>query len=295
MDKNIEKKEEKIEEKKTKFKTPKVLPVLEDETDTRLTKYELHPHLPQLPSMILGIGSVMSGKTTLLNSMAFQSREDGFYDFQTLFDEVHIMSNTIHNDPSARFLKKAFNVYDGYSDGMITKLVDTQKEKGHKKDMAFFALIMDDILSKSMKRNSEISYFISRYRHYNCGLCALFVQNFKNVDTLIRNNATDIIIFKQTNIKQLMGIAEEYHAQYGSIENFLRIYEIATAEKYSFLYLKQREGKAYKSFEYQIAEGPKILVDNNISLKSNIKKEINKVEERKEKENNKLNEKEPEI
>ena len=253
MDKTIEKNEDKT----SKFKTPKVLPVLEDETDTRLTKFELHPHLPQLPAMILGIGSVLSGKTTLLNSMAFQSREDGFYDFQTL--------------------------------------VNTQKEKGHKKDMSFFALIMDDILSKSMKRNSEISYFISRYRHYNCGLCALFVQNFKNVDTLIRNNATDVIIFKQTNMKQLIGISEEYHSQYGSMENFLRIYEIATAEKYSFLYLKQREGKAYKSFEYQIAEGPKILVDNNISLKSDIKKEINKVDVKKEKENDKLNERESEI
>ena len=96
-------------------------------------------------------------------------------------------------------------------------------------------------------------------------------------------------------MKQLIGISEEYHSQYGSMENFLRIYEIATAEKYSFLYLKQREGKAYKSFEYQIAEGPKILVDNNISLKSDIKKEINKVDVKKEKENDKLNERESEI
>jgi len=91
---------------------------------------------------------------------------------------------------------------------------------------------------------------------------AVFVQNFKSVDTILRNNATDVIIFKQTNNKQLEQIAEEYMSGFGSKENFYKIYNIATKEKYSFLYLRVGDAQAYKSFEYQIAEGPKILVND---------------------------------
>jgi len=108
----------------------------------------------------------------------------------------------------------------------------------------------------------------------NIGLLGIFVQNFKSVDTIIRNNATDIIIFKQTNQKQLIGIAEEFHGQFGNIENFIKIYNIATSTPYSFLYLKIQEGKAYKSFERLIADGPNLIDENGGEITEEQKKMI---------------------
>ena len=125
-----------------------------------------------------------------------------------------------------------------------------------------------------MKRNNEISFLATRYRHMNIGLLGIFVQNFKSVDTIIRNNSTDIIIFRQTNQKQLIGIAEEYHGQFGSMENFIKIYNIATSTPYSFLYLKTQEGIALKSFERVIARGSQIFDESGGELSEDQKKLI---------------------
>ena len=252
------------------FKTPQVLPVKEEDPDPRIKP--VHPNIPQPPALILGIGSVKSGKTTLINSMLFQSREDGFYGAQDYFDEVHIISNTINNDPNARFLKKAFNVTDYYTDGMITDLIATQDSYGSKKDMKFICLFADDILGTNMRRNNEISFLATRFRHKNIGLMAVFVQNFKSADTILRNNATDVFIFRQSNNKQLQQIAEEYCSMFGTINKFYEIYKKATAGKYQFLYLKVQEGKALRSFE-EVIWNVDTDLDPNIDITKEIKTE----------------------
>lgn len=229
------------------FKVPKVLPVRDADPDPRIKP--VHPNIPQPPSLILGIGSVKAGKTTLINSMLFQSREDGFYGAQDYFDETIIISNTINNDPTARFLKKAFTVVDYYTDGMITELISKQDGYGQKVDMPLLCLICDDILGTNMKRNNEISFLATRFRHKNIGLMGVFVQNFKSADTILRNNSTDVFVFKQTNNKQLEQVALEYCSMFGSINKFYEIYKKATKKKYDFLYLKVQEGKALRSFE----------------------------------------------
>ena len=43
----------------------------------------------------------------------------------------------------------------------------------------------------------------------------------------------------------------------------MKIYKYATAEPFSFLYLKVRDGLALKSFEKVIAQGDKLLFDGS--------------------------------
>ena len=62
---------------------------------------------------------------------------------QDFFDDVQIISNTIKNDVTSRFLNKAFNVYDYYSDSIIEGIIDRQKSF-EKKDQPEMALILDD-------------------------------------------------------------------------------------------------------------------------------------------------------
>ena len=254
-------KEEKLKEEEifTKFKTPRVLKVREEPPDPRLLP--LHPNIPQIPSLILGIGSYASGKTFLMNSMLLQSRENGFYGAQDLFDETIIMSATLSNDPAARFLKKAFTCTDGYEDGMITKLMEKQKSYGEKKNMPFIALFADDILSRNLKRNSELSFLCCKFRHHNIGLLCVMVQNFKSVDTIIRNNSSDIIVFRQTNKKQLEQIEEEFGGVFEG--NFMELYKIATAKKYDFMYIRMKTQECFRCFEEKIGQNGDILVGDN--------------------------------
>jgi len=238
------------------MKAPSIIPVKEEDPDKRIKP--VHPNFIKPPALLLGIGAVKSGKTVLVNNICLRPYEEGFYG-QDYFDNVHIISNTINNDPNARFLRKAFDVKDFYTDGMISDLVKKQKSYGEKKDMPFIALLLDDILGSNMKRNNEVSFLATRYRHHNIGLMGVFTQNFKSVDTILRNNATDVIIFKQTNNKQLIQIAEEFHPSFGDIKTFLKIYHKAVEGKYNFLYIKVQEGKALKNFEEVIYEDGKML------------------------------------
>ena len=92
----------------------------------------------------------------------------------------------------------------------------------------------------------------------------VFVQNFKSVDTILRNNATDVIIFKQSNNKQLEQIAEEYCSMFGNKDKFYEIYKKAVKKKYDFLYLKVQEGIALRSFEEILWNTETDLDDNQV-------------------------------
>lgn len=243
---------------------PKIFPVREETPDPRIKP--VHPNIMTPPSLCLVIGSVKSGKTTLLNSLLLQPRENGFYG-QNYFDIVKIISNTINNDPTARFLKKAFDVSDHYTEGQIQDIIASQDKYESKEKMPTMALILDDILGTNFKRNNEISFLATRFRHKNILLMLVTTQNFKSVDNILRNNATDVIINKQTNQKQLMSIVEEYHSVFGSPENFLKIYHMATEGKYNFLYLKLGEAKAFRNFETLLAEGENIIHQDTLDQK----------------------------
>mgnify|MGYP003676809671 CR=1 FL=1 len=70
--------DKKKKEAKVSFKTPQVVPVVEEENTVELP--EIHPNMIQPFSLVLGLGSVRSGKTVLINNLLLRSREDGFLD-----------------------------------------------------------------------------------------------------------------------------------------------------------------------------------------------------------------------
>jgi hypothetical protein len=57
------------------------------------------------------------------------------------------------------------------------------------------------------------------------------VQSFRAVSGMIRNNATDVIICKQQNQKELMKIAEEYGDLVGGYDNFMKLYDEAHKDR----------------------------------------------------------------
>ncbi len=108
--------------------TPKILPVVEP--DNVKAKY-CHPNLPQPGVGVPGGGVVMlmisptgTGKTTIATSLFLN---ESFYG-QYFFDDLQIISNTIANDVTGRFLHKAFKCHDMYDDKIIDKIIKHCKE-----------------------------------------------------------------------------------------------------------------------------------------------------------------------
>jgi hypothetical protein len=111
-------------------------------------------------------------------------------------------------------------------------------------------LIIDD--SVGYKTN-KLNYLATRSRHNNLNLI-FSVQQTKSIKKVVRNNLTDVIIFKTKNKKELQDIYDEWGAMYGSYDEFLKMYKYATKEPYNFLYLKLESNpiKAFKNFTEDI-------------------------------------------
>ena len=66
----------------------------------------LHPHLPQPPACVLMVSPVKTGKSTIISNLLLNP---AFYG-PDYFDDTFIISNTINNDLTSRFLKEHFDV-----------------------------------------------------------------------------------------------------------------------------------------------------------------------------------------
>lgn len=241
---------------------PKVLPVQDpDEVDN--FGENIHPHLPAIGgfgggSLTLIIGAVKTGKSTLLSNLFLN---DNFYG-QDTFDYVKIMSNTISNDITSRFLKEAYDVDDYYSDDIVRGIIENQKMY-EKADQPKIAILADDLLG-SVPRSGLLWQLCSRYRHYNIRMLAISSQNYRQISPVARQNCQNLIITSPfPNYKEMRKISEEFGDVVGGEKNFLAIYKHATPNRYDFLHLDLQSNppKAYKNFDELIAEGNKLYFD----------------------------------
>ncbi len=229
---------------------PKILKV---QDPPREKMKPLHPHLPQPPALMLMISPIRTGKSTIINNLLLNS---SFYG-QDFFDEVMVVSPTIYNDKTSRFLKKAFDCYDEYDDAIIDGLIEKQESYEDPQERPDIALILDDVIGV-IRREAKVNHLASRFRHYNIKLLLMSCQNYRKVSPIIRSNCTNMIIGSPfPNMKELHKIAEEIGDQFSGADNFLKIYYKATPNKYDFLYLDLQSNPplAYRNFDEVIAVG----------------------------------------
>jgi hypothetical protein len=264
---------------------PKVIPVKDPEQDylNKSGMPPIHPHLPQIEGFgggacVLLISPVKTGKSTLISNMLLNS---DFYDAQERFDSTHIISNTIANDVTSRFLKEAFDCYDQYNDSIIDGLVEKQKEYP-KEEQPEIAVVIDDCLG-SIKREGRVNHLASRFRHFNIKLLIISSQNFRAVSPIIRQNATNVIIGSPfPNRKELLKVAEEYGDLFGGSEKWIALYKKATPDRYNFIHmnLQANPPEMYRNFDELIAEGEKDMMNVNskdiIEAEENLKKDNTK-------------------
>jgi len=231
-----------------KGKVPRVLKVKDEAPSTKFS--DIHPHLPAMPSLLLMVGSVRSGKSNYLVN-AFCNGD--FY--KDKFDVVKFVSTTLHTDNKGKILSKYFDCMDHYEDSIIEDIKKSQGQYENKEDRPTYALVMDDILTKDFSRQNDVSFFSTRFRHY-IDFYVIAVQSFRAVSGMIRSNCTDLIIFRQQNKFELEKICEEFSGHVGGKENFMKLYEEAHKDRYSFLYLKLSENPVECYIRHEIKIWP---------------------------------------
>lgn len=223
-----------------KHKPIKILQVKPLENKQKLPR-EIPDYLPQLQGEVILITSkIKSGKSNFCMNYLMNPQL-----MKDMFDTIYIISNTIYQDDTSRFLLEQDNVivHDRYDDYIIDDIIETQKQYD-KKDMPRICLIFDDCLG-SMKMNCKGFQLASRARHYNICNLIYIVQKFSYVPRIARCNITHMITMAGIfNEKELISIDEEYDI------NFYNLYKkYVQKNRYNFLYCNLLTQKAYHNFD----------------------------------------------
>ena len=123
--------------------------------------------------------------------------------------------------------------------GVITlqkRIVAAQKKRGDKRSLSVLICVDDFADSAAFSRHPVLLHELyTRGRH--AGISTITsVQRYRSLSPIIRVNATSLILFRIRNAKELEALSEENSAVVGK-DQFKAIYDIATAEPYSFLYI----------------------------------------------------------
>ena len=208
-----------------------------------------HSHVPELPTRMLVVAPSGAGKTVLLVSLVLDI-------YPKAFARIYIFSPSVHIDRQwdavKEFQSKQMGVddkkeklyFDNFSPGDLQMVIDQQaritqlaKTKGMKK-LYQILIILDDIADdpKITRQAKPVHELFVRGRHH-CISTIASVQKYRVLAPLIRVNATDLIIFRLRSMHELNAIIEENSAVYGE-KALEEMYNLATSEPFSFLYIK---------------------------------------------------------
>jgi len=115
-------------------------------------------------------------------------------------------------------------------------------------------LFVDDALCTKLMSNRKFFNLVTRHRHLGAfpqggavGLSILIaIQNYKaqsgGCNKIVRNNCTSGIFFKSRDESEVKQIADSFAGEI-PVEKFIKLYEIATEEEHSFLFVDLHKKK----------------------------------------------------
>ena len=240
-----------------KIKYPKILPIKLKEYETKQSKYDIVPKIP-FRSIVLGPSG--SGKTILLQNMILDI-------YKNCFSRIYIFSPSIDVDstwiPVKEYIEKEMKVqntkedpiyFDHYDPESLHKIIDTQHKvieymkKQKQKTLYSILVLVDDFADDpSFSRHSKILHALYTRGRHNSISTITATQKFTAISPIIRVNATELFIYRLRNNRDLETFIEEVSAITDK-KTLLEIYNLATHDPYSFLFVNLRAKKKNDMF-----------------------------------------------
>ena len=224
-----------------------IQPIKVKEYEVKQSKYHQCGKLPIRSILLAPSGS---GKTVLLQNMILDI-------YKGCFERIYVFSPSVSIDstwaPVREYLNKTINLsenepplfYDTNDQESLEQIINTQKKvtehlkskKDTKKIFSILIVIDDFADDVKMSRNSVLLHSLfTRGRH--SGISTIVsTQKFASIANIIRVNATELFVFRLRNYRDLETFIEEVSALIDK-KSLMEIYGLATAEPYSFLYVK---------------------------------------------------------
>ena len=228
---------------------PKIEPIKLKEYETKQSKY---PMVPQIPFRSVILGPSGSGKTILLQNMILDI-------YKICFSRIYMFSPSIEVDatwqPVKQYIEKEMLVqhsedepiyFDHYDPEHLHEIIDTQhkvinfqKKQNHKKLYSILVVVDDFADDPSFSRHSKILHALYTRGRHNSISTITATQKFAAIAPIIRVNATELYVYRLRNYKDLETFIDEVSAITDK-KTILQIYNLATEEPYSFLYVNLR-------------------------------------------------------
>jgi len=197
--------------------------------------------------------------------------------YKDCFNRIYIFSPSINVDhtwqPVKRYLEEELKLfendkemfyYDKFDVEALTKIIDTQHKiiqylkRNGKSSLFSILVIIDDFADNhTVSHHPLINSLFTRGRH-NSISTIVSTQKFRAISNIIRVSATELYVFRLRNYADLESFIEEVSAIYPK-KTILEIYNMATDESYSFLYVnlraKAKKDTFYIRFEKRIEIG----------------------------------------
>ena len=217
------------------------------------------------------LGSIRSGKSTLLNSLYLSERFMG----GEQYDVRILISSTAANDVTMKYMCEEFDyVFDDYSESLLEELlqmIDKDTLDRH------YLLVIDDamaengIVQKKAGKPDKFSQLITRYRHIGSsvleteGRLAICValQFFKYLTPTLRNQIQGLFLMGTFAEHELKKIAEAYSFMGGSVREFIRLFNETRKGEWDFSYINVPRLEMYRNFD-ELVYSKKLSNDNCI-------------------------------
>ena len=142
--------------------------------------------------------------------------------------------------------------------GLVTRvetggieIVEHQKKEKTSKRLFVICFLVDDFADSpsvmaSRAGGSSLNHLLVRGRHIQAS-CMILFQKLRSYGSLLHVNAQALVIFRLRNKLELDSVIEELSAAYDK-KVLMEMYQLATAEKYSFWYVNLAASKVSDMF-----------------------------------------------
>ena len=218
------------------------------------------PMLPQILFRRVILGPSGSGKTILLQNMILDIYKD-------CFSRIYIFSPSVDVDatwqPVRKYIESDMKVqhtddapiyFDHYDPEALYTIINTQqkvieyqKKQNHKKLFSVLIIVDDFADDPKFSRHSKILHALYTRGRHNSISTITATQKFSSTAPIIRVNATELYVYRLRNYNDLQTFIEEISALIDK-KTLLEIYNLATSEPFSFLYVNLRAKKKNNIF-----------------------------------------------
>jgi len=227
------------------------LTVLPVKKTNKKTEYNIPSPLPQPAFTLLMVAPTCSGKSVLLCNML----KNVMFGYHNVFEQIYYISPTVMLDDTLKAIAKDDEIIKIHEpeelemvDTILSDIVKEQKKKDED-ERKNVLVVLDDMISY-FSNHSVLNNLPALSRHYKISFIVL-TQVYSALPSRFRKNTTHLVIFKLYNKKDLKAVEDEIGSNYSQ---FIEHYNIATKDKYNFLYLNNTDKSIYKNFITKLSD-----------------------------------------